>query len=275
MLYTAAAQPTPPPAAAEAGPGLCGGARLGGGSGGRRGGARTPAASGASVRRPRPASSDAGSRGQRLCLLPRGSAPRPSRLQNFCSGNAYKTQRPRVRDEGRSGTHTHTHTHTHTQKHTASRAPSCGHLAPARGKDTCPRTEGQRLPASGRRPVKRLSGPPSPPATTGPPHTSNGRPSGQEGGLGADAGPGRPLWACSFSPASHVDAIRVLPSRVRRSRSTAEGSGHTGTWALRAGVAKGAHGSSLGSPVRSGPFAFPREVWSLNVLNGFSMLESV
>ena len=118
MLYTAAAQPTPPPAAAEAGPGLCGGARLGGGSGGRRGGARTPAASGASVRRPRPASSDAGSRGQRLCLLPRGSAPRPSRLQNFCSGNAYKTQRPRVRDEGRSGSHTHTHTHTHTHRNT-------------------------------------------------------------------------------------------------------------------------------------------------------------
>lgn len=117
MLYTAAAQPTPPPAAAEAGPGLCGGALLGGGSGGRRGSARTSAASGASVRRPRPASSDAGSRGQRLCLLPRGSAPRPSRLQNFCSGNAYKTQRPRVRDEGRSGTHTYTRRNTQLPGH--------------------------------------------------------------------------------------------------------------------------------------------------------------
>lgn len=269
MLYTAAAQPTPPPAAAEAGSGLCGGALLGGGSGGRRGSARTSAASGASVRRPRPASSDAGSRGQRLCLLPRGSAPRPSRLQSFCSGNAYKTQRPRVRDEGRSGTHTH------TQKHTASRAPSCGHLAPARGKDTHPRTEGQRLPASGRRPVKRLSGPPLHRPPQGHPTPPVAGPVARRAawertpgrvGLSGPVPSALPLtWMqLECSPREFGEAEAPLRAQNTRARGRS-----VQVWP------KASTGAHWGTPVRSGPFAFPREVWSLNVLNGFSMLESV
>lgn len=153
-----------------------------------------------------------------------------------------RLQNPKASREGR-GTlwDTHTHAETHSFPGTFLRSPGTSpwkrHPSPDRGAEA---------PCNGEEARQAAVRPPSPPATTGPPHTSSGRPSGQEGGLGADTGPGRPLWACSFSPASHVDAIRVLPSRVRRSRSTAEGSEHTGTRALRAGVAKGVHGSSLG-----------------------------
>lgn len=91
---------------AEPGPGPGGGAAGGDGGWGWQPSARRSAASGASVQRPQPASSDAGSQGRRSCLLTTGSSRRLSRLQNFCSGNAYKSQRTCVRWDGSSGTWT-------------------------------------------------------------------------------------------------------------------------------------------------------------------------
>lgn len=62
--------------------------RSGGGGLGRPGSARRSAASGVSARQPQPASSGAGSRGQRPCLLKGDGSLSLSHLPKFCSRNA-------------------------------------------------------------------------------------------------------------------------------------------------------------------------------------------